>query len=737
MDENQLQGVEATGKVIGTGAYGTVIELKYKGLICAGKRIHETLLQSTQYKSLLQRFEAEYCILAKLRHPNIVQYLGVYFESGTPILVMECLHTTLSHCIEQHGILPNEIAYPILQNIALGLCYLHGQMPPFIHRDLSANNVLLTSDMKAKIADLGVAKILDVTPAQKSHMTSVPGTPVYMPPEAMAKNPAYDTKFDNFSYGVLILHIFSGEWPVPEMAVKRDPRRPNSITAVSEVDRRGEFFRKMGSEHPLMSLTLKCLSNFPEQRPEAGEIVAHIEEVNFSVQQSFDNRIQAVQLIRKTQEGIQYILKENLELAEEKNRISSIHGLDIEQMKMRHEAELRERELLHKREVERIKLQMSELNQEAMKKKQPTPKRMDRPSIFQPGAQFKWYQCADMPSGMFSAQAVVIDDRVYVGGGSMSNQNTVLVYDVNHDSWDVLPKLSVAYFGLAKLAEQLVTVGGICEQGTTTNTVYSYFQDSTDQPWQPIFPPMPTPRSGVTAVSFESNLVACGGSNRHEKFLDRVEVFKLGTYQWYQASCLPVASYLLSSTEINSVMYLGGGYQQIDEFASTIMYVPLTTLVETAVLADSMASRQCLDSDSYMTAVPTDSTASLRCFDSDSHMTMVSTVSMASHQSFNSDSQWKTIQRSKHDCNTTLASLDRCVLLLGSTETGLKVRAKCRLYLSFTKEWVSLAGSPVKSFHPVVANLSDGSLLVFGGRCTVDKQTMAPKTQVYKLTITF
>ena len=151
----------------------------------------------------------------------------------------------------------------------------------------------------------------------------------------MAKNPAYDTKFDNFSYGILILHIFSGEWPMPETAVKRDPRMLKSITAVSEVERRGEFFRKMGSEHPLMlSLTLKYLSNFPEQRPEAGEIVVHIEEVNFSVQQSFDNRIQAVQLIRKTQEGIQYILKENLELAEEKNRISSIHGLDIEQMKI-------------------------------------------------------------------------------------------------------------------------------------------------------------------------------------------------------------------------------------------------------------------------------------------------------------------------------------------------------------------------------------------------------------------
>ena len=304
-----------------------------------------------------------------------------------------------------------------------------------------------------------------------------------------------------------------------------------------------------------------------------------------------------------------------------------------------------------------------------------------------------------MPSGMFNAQAVVEDNRVYVGGGSTSNQNNiVLVYDVNQNSWDTLPKLPVAYFGLAKLAEQLVTVGGIRERGTTTNTVYSFIEDSSDRPWQPIFPPMPTARSGVTAISFKSNLVACGGSNKHEKFLNRVEVFQLRTYQWYQANCLPVASYLLSSTVINAVMYLGGGYQKNDEFASTIMYIPLTTLLETAVLSESMDS----------------------------------------HQRFNSTSQqWMTIQRSKHDCSTTLASLDSCLLVLGSTEAGLKVRGKCRLYLAFSKEWVSLAGSPMGSFHPVVANLSDGSLLVFGG--SADKRAiacLASKTQVYKLTIT-
>jgi len=72
----------------------------------------------------------------------------------------------VSACPERYGVLPEEIRYGILRDVALGLVYLHEHSPPIIHRDLSASNVLLTSNMNVKLSDLGVAKILNLTPAQ-------------------------------------------------------------------------------------------------------------------------------------------------------------------------------------------------------------------------------------------------------------------------------------------------------------------------------------------------------------------------------------------------------------------------------------------------------------------------------------------------------------------------------------------------------------------------------------------
>ena len=99
-----------------------------------------------------------------MRHPNIVQFLGVYFEEGAkmhiPMLIMEYLPMNLTTCIkkygippestqatDEHGILPMEISYSILYDVALDLHYLHKQTPPIIHRDLPTMSSL--SDLRS------------------------------------------------------------------------------------------------------------------------------------------------------------------------------------------------------------------------------------------------------------------------------------------------------------------------------------------------------------------------------------------------------------------------------------------------------------------------------------------------------------------------------------------------------------------------------------------------------------
>ena len=175
---------------------------------------------------------------------------------------MEYLPTTLRRCLDTHGALPAEIGGAILLEVALGLRYLHEISPPIVHRDLSSNNVLLTTSMTAKISDLGVAKILDVSPGRAARMTQTqaPGTAAFMPPEAMLARPKYTSKVDIFSFGVLVVHILSGEWPMPSEAFAEDPNDPNGVVLVTEFDRRCE---SIDIWYYLLSSVARSLSSEP------------------------------------------------------------------------------------------------------------------------------------------------------------------------------------------------------------------------------------------------------------------------------------------------------------------------------------------------------------------------------------------------------------------------------------------------------------------------------------------
>lgn len=284
----QLDGIHATGRTVGDGAYATVLEYDFRGLTCVGKRIHRVLYEHAsagEKADMMRRFEAECELLSQLHHPKIVQFLGVHVageeassESELPALVMEYLPTNLSTHLERNGAPPADVSYGILHDVALGLRYLHEHAPPIVHRDLSANNVLLTETASAKIADLGVAKILNLSPEQVTRRmsTQAPGTPCYMPPEALIGRPAYGGKIDCFAFGVLILHVLCGRWPLPADLFQPDPHSPGTLVPVTESDRRATYLREIGADHPLARLARQCLSNTAEQRPPPVEILHEI-----------------------------------------------------------------------------------------------------------------------------------------------------------------------------------------------------------------------------------------------------------------------------------------------------------------------------------------------------------------------------------------------------------------------------------------------------------------------------
>ena len=298
-----LSNVWLTGNKIGSGAYGSVEEVAIPGAICAAKRIHEIFLDRSEIPAAeisrsIAQFVRECQLMSTLRHPHIVQFLGVCFFPGSrlPALVMERLLTSLHDLLDPETdpppppdapkpFFPLSLKCSILHNVASGLAYLHEQSPPIIHRDLSARNVLLNSAMVAKIADLGVARIVPRMRAAAT-MTKAPGAGIYMPPEALEDKDEereetrakYDMSIDVFSFACVAIFTLSQTFPCNLLAPTY--RKGGQLLGRTELERRERYMRVIYSQlrenHPLLQMIEGCL-DFPEDRSSIGEVVGLLE----------------------------------------------------------------------------------------------------------------------------------------------------------------------------------------------------------------------------------------------------------------------------------------------------------------------------------------------------------------------------------------------------------------------------------------------------------------------------
>lgn len=290
-----LEDVHTTGRVLGTGAYGSVHELEFHGLLCAGKRIHDVLLEGSELEqdNVAATFARECALLSSLRHPHVVQFLGLCVLPGSalPVLVMEYLPTSLDDCLsdrESDARMPLPLKRSVLHDTARGLAYLHMREKPIIHRDVTARNILLNANMQAKLADLGVARMVDFS-RHSSGMTAGPGTFAYMPPEAMGTKPRYDSSLDIFSFGVLALYTITESFPEPEAPTTIDGS--GRVIALTEVQRRSAYFQalqlELGSDHSFELLVANCLENKPVKRPNVKQVLQHLDELKTLIPDPF------------------------------------------------------------------------------------------------------------------------------------------------------------------------------------------------------------------------------------------------------------------------------------------------------------------------------------------------------------------------------------------------------------------------------------------------------------------
>ncbi|CAN1332191.1 G-type lectin S-receptor-like serine/threonine-protein kinase At1g67520 [Linum perenne] len=195
---------------LGQGGFGPV----YKGKLVGGLEVAIKRLAASSKQGVVE-FKNEVSLIAKLQHDNLVKLVGCCIDKGEKILVYEYLPNksldfSLFASTNQNTRLDWKKRFDIIQGIAQGMLYLHKYSRlKIVHRDLKASNILLDSEMKAKISDFGLAKIFHANES-RAITARVAGTFGYMPPE-YAMEGVFSTRSDVFSFGVLLLEIVSGK----------------------------------------------------------------------------------------------------------------------------------------------------------------------------------------------------------------------------------------------------------------------------------------------------------------------------------------------------------------------------------------------------------------------------------------------------------------------------------------------------------------------------------------------
>ena len=355
---------------LGVGSYGAVYRALCDELPCAAKIIHPTLFATHDpgAQKIIERFEQECQFLSGVRHPHIVQYLGVSRdpESQLPVLLMELMDGSLTQFLEQsEEPLPFHIQVDLCHNIALALAYLHSN--GIVHRDLSSNNVLLIGPgNRAKVTDFGMSKLADAN-RHMTPMTMCPGTLAYMPPEALDDPPVYTNKLDCFSFGVLDIQILTRQFPEPSQRFKtieiHDPRVPDGTVKISvpEAERRQSHIKLISPAHPLLPVALDCLKNRERERPSAQELCHRLAALKEAPQ--YGESVQQAQ--RATTDGVQ--IRELQAKARERQR-------EMEQLQQQHTQQIEnlQQEIQEKSNAVEEKNRTIAINESQLKEKDRT-----------------------------------------------------------------------------------------------------------------------------------------------------------------------------------------------------------------------------------------------------------------------------------------------------------------------------------------------------------------------------
>nr|XP_043614171.1 dual specificity protein kinase splB-like [Erigeron canadensis] len=260
------------GEQIGQGSCGTVYHALWYGSDVAVK-----VFSRQEYSDdVILSFRQEVSLMKRLRHPNILLFMGAVTSPQRLCIVTEFLpRGSLFRLLQRNATkLDWRRRVHMAMDIARGMNYLHHCHPPIIHRDLKSSNLLVDKNWNVKVGDFGLSRI-----KHETYLTTKTGkgTPQWMAPEVL-RNEQADEKSDVYSFGVVLWEITTEKIPWDSL------NSMQVIGAVGFMNQRLDIPKDVDPQWA--SLIESCCCSEPQSRPTFQEILEKLKELQkkFTVQ---------------------------------------------------------------------------------------------------------------------------------------------------------------------------------------------------------------------------------------------------------------------------------------------------------------------------------------------------------------------------------------------------------------------------------------------------------------------
>ncbi len=291
------------GEILLQGNQSSEVKAYYCGVYYHGNKLNSFECKESKKDDNSSRLKSVCDLLSNLRHPNLVQFIGIVLSpvDTVPVLVNEALPYTVTSAIDHYSIFPATVQTSIANDVARAMVYLHSKRKPVIHGNITASNVFLSSGLQAKVGDLGVARLFDPSSSRVIvTRTKSPEATAYSPLEASHHSSNLSPWHDVFSFGVLLLHMACGKCPIP------------SKTGLSDFDQRRQYLDSIKQDHCLISLITDCLSKEPKNRPNSTFMLQKCEELSRKNPLPFTTALELMQRMER-REGELISMVERLE----------------------------------------------------------------------------------------------------------------------------------------------------------------------------------------------------------------------------------------------------------------------------------------------------------------------------------------------------------------------------------------------------------------------------------------